>query len=245
MPSNAAGVATCVRGDALDPTLLAAYEGAVACVTADPPYGSISKASWEVKDAVKFYIGCAAIADELLLPGGSLLVWGGIGKPYMRSFLRSITAIEENTNFVMRNLITWSKRRAYGKADDYLFTREELAWFVRKDEKPRVFNIPLLEEKRGYAGFNPKYPAKSEFKRRTNVWNDITELMRGKVHDAEKPSRLYEVIYETHSSPGELVVDLFAGSGAAGLAAKKTGRRCVLVESDGPTFDAMSRRVGG
>lgn len=235
----------CLYGDALNPTLLAPYEGAVACVTADPPYGSISSAAWEVLNATELYLGCAQAAERLLLPGGSLLIWGGIGKPTDRSLFRSILAIEANTNFVMRNLITWSKKRAYGKADDYLFTREELAWFVRKDEKPRVFNIPLLEEKRGYAGFNPKYPAKSEFKRRTNVWNDITELLRGKVHDAEKPSRLYEVIYETHSSPGELVVDLFAGSGAAGLAAKKTGRRCVLVESDGPTFEAMSKRIGG
>lgn len=96
--------------------------------------------------------------------------------------------------------------------------------------RPNVFNVPLLEDKRGYAGYNPDYPAKSEFKRRTNVWTDITELFRGKIHPTEKPSRLAEVMIEVSSKPGDLVIDLFAGSGSTGVAAEKLGRSAILVE---------------
>lgn len=97
-------------------------------------------------------------------------------------------------------------------------------------DKPATFHIPLLEEKRGYAGYNVKYPAKSEFLRRTNVWDDVTELFRGKIHPTEKPSRLAEIMIETSSNPGDLVLDPFAGSGSTGVAAKKLGREYLLIE---------------
>ena len=54
--------------------------------------------------------------------------------------------------------------------------------------------------KRGYAGCNEKYPAKSEFLRRTNVWDDVTEILRGKVHVNQKPERLMEVPIESTRS---------------------------------------------
>ena len=84
--------------------------------------------------------------------------------------------------------------------------------------------------KRGYAGYNKDYPAKSEFLRRTNVWTDVTELFRGKIHPAEKPSRLAEIMIETSSLPGEWVLDPFAGSGSTGVAAANLGRPCLLIE---------------
>ena len=102
-----------------------------------------------------------------------------------------------------------------------------------KGDRPATFNIPLLDEKRGYAGYNPDYPARSEFKRRTNVWTDITELFRGKINPCEKPSRLAEIMIATSSNPGDLVLDLFAGSGSTGVAADKLGRRCILIEKSG------------
>jgi DNA modification methylase len=110
-------------------------------------------------------------------------------------------------------------------------------------KKPRRFNVPLLEEKRGYAGFNKKYPAKSEFYRRTNVWTDITEIMQGKVHDAQKQQRVIEIPIEVHTQPGEFVIDPFAGSGTTALAAAKLGRRFVVIEKDEKIFEDMLTRL--
>lgn len=66
-------------------------------------------------------------------------------------------------------------------------------------------------------GFDPDHPAKSEFLRRTNVWTDITELFRGKIHDAEKPPKLAEVMIRTSANPGDRILDPFAGSCSTGL----------------------------
>jgi DNA modification methylase len=57
-----------------------------------------------------------------------------------------------------------------------------------------------------------------------------SELFKGKIHPAEKPSRLAEIMIETSSKKGELVLDMFAGSGSTGVAAKKLGRSCLLIE---------------
>jgi len=84
-----------------------------------------------------------------------------------------------------------------------------------------------------------KYPAKSEFLRRSNVWDDITEIMRGKTHINQKPLRLMEIPIETHTEPGEWVLDPFAGSGTTAFAARKLGRKFVVVEEDHVEFDKI------
>ena len=110
-------------------------------------------------------------------------------------------------------------------------------------KKPRVFNVPYLNELRGYEGYNKKYPAKSPYKRRTSVWTDLTEIMKGKVHPTEKPQELLKVIIETSSNLGEVVFDPFAGSGSTGLAARSLNRSFVLIEKDKTYFDLIVARL--
>ncbi|NCX93412.1 MAG: site-specific DNA-methyltransferase [Gammaproteobacteria bacterium] len=137
----------------------------------------------------------------------------------------------------LSNFITWSKKRAYGVQHNYLSTREELLYLIKGDiKKPAVFNVPYLETKRGYDGYNTKYPAKSEFYRRTNVWMDITEIFSGKVHTAQKPVKLYEIPIETNSNSGDWIVDPFAGSMTCAFAARNLGRKWICVERDEETF---------
>jgi DNA modification methylase len=198
-------------------------------IVTDPPYGKILDTKWDLEWTLAKYELLTKIIERILVPGGTAYVWGGIGTPNNRLFLKWISEIEEKSGLQLYDLITWRKKRAYGKSDAYLFTREECAMLV-KGNKPKTFNVPLLDEKRGYAGYNADYPAKSEFYRRTNVWTDITELFKGKIHPAEKPSKLAKIMIEVSSNPGELVLDMFAGSGSTGVAASNTGRKSVLIE---------------
>lgn len=214
-----------IRGDAFDVEL----PSAVDLVVTDPPYGRILKEGWDQTWTIDAQRRLASRIETLLKPGGTAYVWGGVGKPKDRLFFQWLSTVETDTSLTLWDVITWRKRRFYGTKNRYGFAREECAMLVKGD-KPATFNIPLLEQKRGYAGYNPDYPAKSEFLRRTNVWDDVNELFKGKIHPAEKPSRLAEIMIETSSNPGELVVDLFAGSGSTGVAAAKLGRRCILVE---------------
>ena len=171
-------------------------------------------------------------------------MWGGVGTYRNRPFLRYMSEVESLTPFHISTPITWKKKRAYGIQWGYLFTREEIAFMILGDpKKPRKFEVPLLETERGYAGYNAKYPAKSKFYRRTNVWDDVTEIFRGKTHPTEKPTALAKIAILAHTNPGEFVFDPFAGSGSTGVAAKELGRRFVLVERDADTFNKMVTRL--
>jgi site-specific DNA-methyltransferase (adenine-specific) len=196
----------------------------------DPPYMDIVEDSWDnqwkkTEDYVKWMFDIFSAIKPKMKKNGSILFFGGIGKHGNRPFFDLLRAIEDSNLFVYRNLICWQKRKAYGKSHDYLFCREEIAWYSMSPVRTEVtFNIPLTNIKRGYGGWNKKYQAKSEYKRVSNVWTDIPELMRPK-RNTQKPVPLIERLIQTHSNPGDLVVDTFCGWGTTGIAAIQQGRR--------------------
>lgn len=204
-------------------------DGCIDLLAIDPPFYGIVAEEWDnqwsnVAEFVAWFAAILRAFKPKMKPRGSLVFFGGIGKHGERALFNSMDAIEGENLYTFRNLITWKKRRAYGKSHDYLFCREEIAWYSVSSARTEVtFNIPLLNEKRGYAGFNPKYQAKSEFKRVSNVWDDIPELMRPE-RTCQKPLPLMDRIIQTHSNPGDLVVDCFTGWGATGVSAVQNGR---------------------
>lgn len=210
----------------------------------DPPYGDIVDEDWDREFGAEDLLFYASHISDQSLFGAAIYMFGGIGTPGNRPFFEFLSKVEQKTDLQLSTLITWKKKRAYGIQWGYLFTREELAYFVKGDaKKPRKFNVPYLAEKRGYAGYNKKYPAKSEYLRRTNVWTDITEIFRGKTHVAEKPGALAKIAIQAHTEPGEFVFDPFAGSGSTALAARELDRRFVLVERDKDEFEKMVERL--
>jgi DNA modification methylase len=132
---------------------------------------------------------------------------------------------------------------------NYLFTREEVC-YLRKGPKPKRFHVPYLDEKRGYAGYDARYPAKSDLKRRSNVWSDTTdwdfsvwdetEILRGKRGPCQKAPRVCEIPIEVHTDPGDFVLDLFAGTGAVSKAARGLERRWIAIEKDAATFGGLT-----
>lgn len=227
-------------------------DGSVDLLAFDPPFYGIVDDGWDhqwksVEDFVSWFATFLVAWRPKLAAHGSVVFFGGLGKHAERAFYKVQIAIEElfpaSINLTYRNTITWKKRRAYGKSHDYLFTREEIVWYSVSDQRTNVrFNIPLTEEKRGYAGFNPKYPAKSEFKRVSNVWVDIPELMRPE-RSCQKPVALMERVINTHSNVGDLVVDPFSGWGTTGVAAVKNGRDFQGCEGIKADAEAANLRV--
>ena len=225
-------------------------------IIADPPYGKIVDDYWDHKinvddnhnitqgKFVNWMVDWCSMWQKYCARGAAFYIWGGVGKVSFRPFFQFLAQIEYPGGFELANYITWGKKRAYGVQYNYLFTREELAYFVcGTTKRPRKFNVPLLTTKRGYDGYNAEYKAKSEYLRRTNVWSDITEIMKGKVHPCEKPLRVIEIPIEVHTDKGEYVVDLFAGSGSTAHAARNLGRRFIVIERDKAIFDSMVSRL--
>lgn len=222
-------------------------DGSVDLFLTDPPYMGVLKKKWDnqwatVDAYVEWMVDLLRVLKPKMKPRGSIIFFGGVGKHGERPFFKLLDKIESENLYHYRNLITWSKRRAYGKEFDYLFCREEIAWYSMSEERTQVtFNIPLTTQLRGYKGFSSKYPAKSAYKRVSNVWTDIPELMRPE-REAQKPIPLMERLINTHSNPGDLVVDPFVGWGTTGVAALRLGRRFLGSEAIKEDAEAANAR---
>lgn len=211
----------------------------------DPPYYGIVDEAWDHQwDSETIYanwlVDIIGMFVPALKPNASVLIFQAIGKHGESP----VVFVRKNLEKILfyRNWITWKKRRGYGKSHDYLFCREEILWFsVSKERTEVIFNIPLSNIKRGYAGFNSKYPAKSEYKRISNVWSDIPELMRPE-RQCQKPLPLMDRFIETHSNEGDLVIDPFAGWGSTGVSALRLKRKFLGCEINKEDADKANER---
>jgi len=75
--------------------------------------------------------------------------------------------------------------------------------------------------------------------------DDVWEIARpsdAPLHPTMKPLSLMERAINNSSKPGDLVLDLFAGSGSTLIACERTGRRCSAVELDPRYADVILAR---
>ncbi len=105
-----------------------------------------------------------------------------------------------------------------------------LIWKDRgSDDSPKW--VPYTRE---YASESPSRPFPT-------LWTDLPTTRQTKSHqkelygagnefDTPKPEALIERVFQTCTSPGDLVLDSFAGSGTTGATAHKMGRRWIMVE---------------
>lgn len=61
-------------------------------------------------------------------------------------------------------------------------------------------------------------------------------------YPTQKPRGILDRIVKVHSSPGDLLMDFFAGSGSFGEAAVAHGRRCILVDNNPEALRVMEAR---
>lgn len=78
---------------------------------------------------------------------------------------------------------------------------------------------------------------------RRAVWR--YPIVRGdeRVHETQKPVALMRALVLDFTDPDELIVDLFAGSGTTGVAAKICGRRAILVEENAERCALAAKRI--
>jgi DNA modification methylase len=76
---------------------------------------------------------------------------------------------------------------------------------------------------------------------RTSVW-EINKPMKSEEHPTMKPVALYVNGFLNNSDKGDVVADIFAGSGTAFIAAEQTGRKCKGLEIDPAYCDVIVKR---
>jgi len=211
----------------------------------DPPYLT-TKEDWDKEEVVSDRLSKELF--EVAKDSCSLYVWCGIGEK-SQSLIRWFPVFSKNWYF--KDLITWKKQRGIGMRKGWLYTREEIMWFV-KDNKNFIWNeenqYSDMELRKIEQLFTGKV-AKSKFKRLTNVWTDISEQnIIGqknpiKTHFTPKPIKALERIIKCHTKENDIVLDCFMGSGSVALACKNLNRNFIGMEIYQNYIDISYKRL--
>lgn len=111
-------------------------------------------------------------------------------------------------------------------------------WGVNGTNKP-TRKLFLSEVQQGRVPSTMWLPEEVGYVR--NGKQETKALLGGEPFSTPKPERLMERLIQIATSPGEVVVDCFAGSGTTAAVAHKMGRRWVTVELSENTADTFTK----
>jgi site-specific DNA-methyltransferase (adenine-specific) len=122
---------------------------------------------------------------------------------------------------------------------------DNILWYV-KDPDAYTFHYDAVERV-PYLAPQLVTPEKAKKgKTLTDVWWHTIVPTRGRErtgYPTQKPLGILERIVRVHSSPGDRVLDFFAGSGTLGEAAARLGRSFVLIDSSRDAVEIMRGRL--
>lgn len=235
-----------VLGDALE-VLRSVPTGTFDACIADPPYNMSKKKglSWAFSRHITmqerwdqfsreeyFGFSYAWLAEvcRVVKPNGNLFVFGTFHNIYTLGF------ILQQLDRKVLNSIIWAKPNAQPNITCRMLTEssEQLIWAcnnTNKDASKWTFNYQ--EAKRLNGG-----------KQMRNIWSIPLTPKKERVsgHPTQKPEAVCDRIVSLATSPGDWILDPFAGVGTTGASAEKTDRRFFLIEKQTKYVTAQKAR---
>ncbi len=195
-------------------------------------------ASFAAYDA--FIAEVLAQIRRLLKPTGTVWVIGTYHN------IHRIGAIMQDLGFWILNDVVWWKSNAMPNWLNVRMTNatEILIWAKRSKSDRGYFYDAAAAKQFSAEDFGARLAL--------NVWRipicSGRERLKGpdgrRLHPTQKPLRLLERVVRISLPPGGLLLDPMAGTGTAGLAAKRRGGRFVLVERDPAYAGVAAKRLG-
>jgi DNA modification methylase len=219
-------------------------------VLTDPPYyigydgGKGWDSQWDNED--DYLEWCRDWSEEcarVLKPNGCFYVWGTTKTDtFLRYKLDVLNSLDE---FVYQNWIIWSYD--WGGRTKKKFPRKHEDLLMYSKGKDFKFNsdsirVPYILKKSVRKGveLNPlgKIP--------TDVWpknNHTTSKEYCGWHPTQKPIELLERIIKAHTDEGDVVLDIFNGSGSTTIACSNTNRMFLGCELDKEYYEKSLKRI--
>ena len=178
-------------------------------VFTDPPYGVDYTGGTVVRERL-----CGDATPDLYLPSLKLIHATTIDKVaiylwYSDSKSNAVSAAVSAAGFEQRCVIIWNKNNAqFGALGAQYHTKHEPALYLFKKGKSPNWYGPTNE---------------------TTVW-DCQRSNANKMHPTQKPVELAIRAINNSSKKGDLILDLFLGSGTTLIAAEQLGRTCYGME---------------
>jgi DNA modification methylase len=154
--------------------------------------------------------------EVYLEPGSPIYVFNGFRQFY------PMYVILTRLGFKTDCPITWAKPSFAPSYGDYSLQTEYLMYGWKKSKKG------------GHFWYGPN--------NESNLWEIKREATKELIHPTQKPVELFARALRNSSKRGDIVIDLFLGSGSTMIAAESLGRRCFGVEIDPKYCDAIVRR---
>jgi site-specific DNA-methyltransferase (adenine-specific) len=190
------------------------------------------------------FLGCRLVeARRVLKPAGSLFVHLDYREVhYVKVFLDTIFG---RSNFI--NEIIWSYDYGARSRSRWPSKHDTILWYAM-DHRNYTFNFSAID-RIPYMAPDLVGAAKAAVgKVPTDVWwNSIvgTNSKEKTGYPTQKPLNIINRIVLVHSNPGDTVLDFFAGSGTVGEAARRNGRRFILIDNSSRAIAAMRKRLPG
>lgn len=157
---------------------------------------------------------CLVNMKQYLNPGAAFYIWQGLRQipPLCQSLI--------NLDFHVSCIICWLKESAAITYADYCYRTEQCLY--------------------GWLKGSPHYWAGKPGE--SNVWEIKRDPTSRYEHPTQKPVALAQRAIQNSSQRGDIVLDMFLGSGSTLIAAEILGRRCFGLEIDPKYCDAIVRR---
>ncbi len=161
------------------------------------------------------------------------------------------TILEEN--FILRNRITWQREKGRGAKSNWKNSMEDIFFATVSDNY--TFNLDAVKQKKKVLapykenGVPKDWAEDNDGKFRytcpSNFWDDIAvpywSMPENTAHPTQKPEKLIAKLVLASSNKGDLVLDMFAGSGTTGVVAKKLDRDFINIEQN-PLYCAWGEK---
>jgi DNA modification methylase len=240
-------------------------------VITSPPYADLKTYGEDDKGipADRYVDWCMPIIKEVfrvLKPTGSFIlnindkVEKGFRHPYL---FHLISEIHKQTEFKMFERLFWNKLKGVPNAYRFADRVEFVFWFA----KGKGFTFHIDEMRTPYSEVSLKRmenPIRSRFNRegeqgKTKEWkanpkgalpstlvNISSEAKRiADNHIAVFPTALVEYFVKGASNEGDLVLDIFAGTGTTGVVCKALNRRFLGMEKHKEYVEFATQRIRG
>ena len=222
-------------------------------IFADPPYnlqldGTLHRPNNSVVDGVdnewdqfeslqsydKFSKEWLGAARDILKPDGSIWVIGS----YHNIF--RVGTILQDLGFWVLNDIIWRKTNPMPNFRGRRFTNahETLIWASKSKDSKYKFNYDAMK------ALNEDLQMRSDWFIPLCTGQERLKAEDGqKLHPTQKPEALLYRVLLSSTSPGDVVLDPFFGTGTTGAVAKKLGRQYIGIEREDEYIEYARRRI--
>lgn len=243
-----------ICGDSTDPKVLQILMGdqKADMLLTDPPYNVDYQAKGKMKIAndnmeegnfVAFLTDALQNASDVMKPGAAFYIWHADSQGF--NFRLAV----KNVGMEVRQCLIWNKNALVLGRQDYQWKHEPCLYgwksggshyFINR----RDFTTVLDDEQ-----LDLNAMTKQELK---DMLSKILELpttvidedkpLRSAEHPTMKPLKLMGKLIKNSTRPGDIVLDLFGGSGSTMMAAEQLGRSCYMVELEPTYIDVICKR---